>query len=433
MRIIRYPERKDFPKLTQRPEIDTATMEDTVAGIIEDVRTRGDEAVRDYTRRFDRVETDSLEVSSEEIEASGTGLDTLLKEAIDLAARNIELFHRAQADKTLEVETSPGVICRRRSVAIEKVGLYVPGGSAPLLSTVLMLGIPAKIAGCRDIVLCTPPGRDGRVDEAILYAAKRVGLNKLYRIGGVQAVAAMAHGTESVPRVFKIFGPGNNYVTAAKQLVGRYGVAIDMPAGPSELAVMADGSAEPVFVAADLLSQAEHGPDSQVILASTDETLIHNVLMEVEKQLVQLPRKDIASKALASSTAVLLRTVEEMFDFINTYAPEHLVISMEHFEEAAGHIRNAGSVFLGNYSPESVGDYTSGTNHTLPTHGHAVAFSGVSLDSFVKKITFQYLTKEGLNAIGNATAAMARAEGLVGHARAVELRLASVARPAGEK
>lgn len=429
MQILRYPAHETFSELVRRPERDAAALEESVRTIIEDVKTGGDAAVRDYTHRFDHAEIASLRVPVEEIESAGTGLDTQLKEAIDMAARNIEQFHRAQKDAPLELETAPGVICRRKSVPIEKVGLYIPGGSAPLLSTVLMLGIPAKIAGCSEIVLCTPPENDGRVDEAVLYAAQRTGLDMLFRIGGVQAIAAMAHGTESVPRVYKIFGPGNQYVTTAKQIVSRHGVAIDMPAGPSELAVMADESADAVFVAADLLSQAEHGPDSQVILASTDEKLIADVLKEVETQIKELPRKEIARRSLASSTALLFRTKEKMYDFINAYAPEHLIISMKDYEEAAAHVINAGSVFLGNYSPESVGDYTSGTNHTLPTNGFAKTFGGVSLDSFVKKITFQHLTEKGLGTVGPATIAMARAEGLTAHARAVELRLNRISRP----
>ncbi len=355
--------------------------------------------------------------------AASERVETSLKEAIDTAAGNIEAFHRLQASEEIEVETAPGVTCRQKSVAIERVGLYVPGGSAPLLSTVLMLAIPAKIAGCREIVLCTPPGADGTVHPAILYAAHKTGLEKVYRVGGVQAVAAMAYGTESIPRVYKIFGPGNRFVMTAKQLLGRTVVAIDMPAGPSELALMADGSAEPRFIAADLLSQAEHGPDSQVIFVTTEDTLIGRVEKEIERQLKTLPRKDIARKALDSSRAILLHTDEEMYEFINTYAPEHLIIAMKNYEEAAARVVNAGSVFLGNYSPESVGDYSSGTNHTLPTGGFAVAYNGVNLDSFVKKITFQRLTAEGLRAIGPATIEMAQAEGLAAHARAVEIRL----------
>lgn len=423
MRIIRYPGPEDYPRLIQRPEKDTREMETAVTAIIDEVRRKGDAALRAFTSRFDRVEIDEIEVPATDIATAGTGLGEELKEAINLAARNIDLFHRAQADSELEVETAPGVICRRKSIPIEKVGLYVPGGSAPLLSTVLMLGIPAKRAGCREIALCTPPEKDGRVNEAILYAARVAGLEKIYRVGGAQAIAAMAFGTESIPRVYKIFGPGNQYVTTAKQLAARLGTAIDMPAGPSELAVMADESADPVFVAADLLSQAEHGPDSQVVLAGTNEAFLERVLAEVDKQVESLPRKDIARTSLASSMALLFRTGEEVCDFINAYAPEHLIIAVKNFEETAERIVNAGSVFLGNYSPESVGDYTSGTNHTLPTNGYARTFGGVSLDSFVKKITFQHLTEEGLKRIGEATVVMAHAEGLAGHARAVELRL----------
>ena len=423
MKTLSYPDPSKFIELSQRPPVDHMELEATVSAIIEEVRERGDAALRDYTKKFDRADIESFVVDSEGLAAASERVETSLKEAIDTAAGNIEDFHRLQASEEIEVETAPGVLCRQKSVAIERVGLYVPGGSAPLFSTVLMLAIPAKIAGCREIVLCTPPGADGTVHPAILYAAHKTGLEKVYRVGGVQAVAAMAYGTESIPRVYKIFGPGNRFVMTAKQLLGRTVVAIDMPAGPSELALMADESAEPRFIAADLLSQAEHGPDSQVIFVTRKESLIERVKNELDRQLEALPRKDIARKALDSSRAILLRTDEEMYEFINTYAPEHLIIAMKNHEEAAARVVNAGSVFLGNYSPESVGDYSSGTNHTLPTGGFAAAYNGVNLDSFVKKITFQRLTAEGLRAIGPATVEMARAEGLTAHARAVEIRL----------
>ena len=407
----------------QRPVLDTHSLEEPVAGILAAVRKEGDEAVRRFSVQFDKVSPATLEMTPEEIAVAAAGVDQGLKEAIRMAAENIRLFHIAQLHPEPVIETMTGVRCWRRPIAIEKVGLYIPGGSAPLFSTLLMLAIPARLAGCREIILCSPPDRQGGLDPAILFAAQLVGVTRIFRVGGVQAIAAMAFGTETVPAVYKIFGPGNQYVTCAKQLVQRHGVAIDMPAGPSEVAVYADASADPVFVAADLLSQAEHGVDSQVVLASTSAVVVERVLMEVEKQLVSLPRAAIARKALGNSRAFLVRDADQAMQLLNDYAPEHLILSCGDAGQLADRVINAGSVFLGNYSPESVGDYASGTNHVLPTNGHARAFSGVSLDSFVKKITFQELTRQGLTAIGETVRRMAEAEGLEAHARAVGLRM----------
>ena len=422
MQIIKHPKKSEWGRLLKRPAIESSSLEAGVTNILHQVKSSGDEALKRFSTIYDKVSVDELLVSTEEIDAADTLLSSELKEAIALAKKNIETFHAKQTAVVEKVETMPGVVCWRKSVAIEKVGLYIPGGTAPLFSTVLMLSIPAKIAGCKEIVLCTPPGKEGKINPAILYTAKLVGINKIFKTGGAQAIAAMAYGTESVPQVYKIFGPGNQYVTCAKQLVQKDGVAIDMPAGPSEVCVMADDTANPSFVASDLLSQAEHGVDSQVLLVSTSEAMIEAVLVETEKQLEQLPRKEFAAKALENSKAILLHTTAEMIELVNEYAAEHLIISCKDDEAIAEQIINAGSIFLGNYSPESVGDYASGTNHTLPTNGYAKAYSGVSVDSFVKKITVQKLSKEGLQQIGKAVELMAEAEGLQAHAEAVRIR-----------
>jgi histidinol dehydrogenase len=407
----------------RRPVFDTRALEETVARILADVRDGGDGAVWKYSLQFDKSAPVVPELSATEIKAGAAGVDEGLKAAIRMAAANINAFHRAQRRSEETIETMAGVRCWRKMVAIEKVGLYIPGGTAPLFSTLLMLAIPATIAGCREIVLCSPPDSEGKLHPAILYAAELVGVTRIFRIGGVQAIGAMAYGTNSVPAVYKIFGPGNQYVTCAKQLVQRDGVAIDMPAGPSEVAVYADETADPRFVAADLLSQAEHGEDSQVVLVSMSADLVAAVLTEVERQVEVLPRADIARKALEHSRAFIVRDVEQAMELLNDYAPEHLILSCDGAERLAESVTNAGSVFLGHYSPESVGDYASGTNHVLPTNGHARAYSGVSLDSFVKKITFQQLTREGLLGIGDTVMRMADAEGLEAHAKAVRLRM----------
>lgn len=423
MKVYTYPDPKQWPGILRRPTLDTSRLETTVNEILEDVRQRGDLAVLEYTKKFDQVTLDQLRVPQSEIDAAADQLDASLKEAIQTAQLNIERFHRRQHESPEVIETMPGVKCWRKSVAIERVGLYVPGGTAPLFSTVLMLGVPAKIAGCKEIVLCSPPRRDGSLHPAILYTAQQIGITRIFKMGGVQAVGAMAYGTESVPAVYKIFGPGNQYVTAAKQLVGREGIAIDMPAGPSEVLVCIDDSADPAFAAADLLSQAEHGDDSQVVLVAFDEQIVKKVQAEVERQLAGLPRRTIAEQALAHSSAVILHDRAEAAKLINAYAPEHLILSVEDPGSFASEIVNAGSVFLGHYTPESVGDYASGTNHTLPTNGSARAFSGVSLDSFVKKITFQQLTQQGLQLLGPAVEQMAEAEELRAHKQAVSIRL----------
>ena len=407
----------------RRPVLDTRQLEEKVARIMAEVRRDGDAAVRRFSLEFDKSAPEILELTAAEIAAGAAGLDEALKAAIQQAAENIRTFHRLQLRHESSVETMPGVRCWRRSVAIDKVGLYIPGGTAPLFSTLLMLAIPAKIAGCGEIVLCSPPDREGRLHPAILYAASLVGVTRVFAVGGVQAIAAMAYGTESIPAVYKIFGPGNQYVTCAKQLVQRDGVAIDMPAGPSEVAVFADETAYPGFVAADLLSQAEHGADSQVVLVSTDMEMIETVLATTELQMNALPRADIARHALQNSRAFLVRDAQQAMDLLNEYAPEHLILACADAEALAERVVNAGSVFLGHYSPESVGDYASGTNHVLPTNGHARVYSGVSLDSFVKKITFQQLSREGLHAIGDTVRRMAEAEGLEAHARAVSVRV----------
>jgi histidinol dehydrogenase len=414
-----------WPTLLQRPALEAANLEKIVEDIFEAVQARGDDALRHYTERFDGLRLEALRVSQAEIDGAAEQLSAGLKAAIQLAQANIERFHRSQAEVAVVVETMPGVECWRKSVAIEKVGLYIPGGTAPLFSSVLMLAVPARIAGCRELVLCTPPRKDGSVHPAILYTAQLAGVTQIFKVGGAQAIAAMACGTEAIPAVYKIFGPGNQYVTAAKQLASRRGTAIDMPAGPSEVLVCADETAVPAYVAADLLSQAEHGIDSQVVLVAFSEAMADAVLQEAEKQLAVLPRRDIAREALENSCAIVLDSREAALRLINEYAPEHLILCVRDAEQMAEQVINAGSVFLGNYSPESVGDYASGTNHTLPTNGFARVYSGVSLDDFVKKITFQRLSREGLQLLGPAVEAMADAEGLEAHRRAVALRLES--------
>jgi histidinol dehydrogenase len=426
MQIIKHPKKSEWSRLLKRPAIDSSSLEASVTNILHQVKASGDEALKRFATIYDKVSVSELQVTKEEIETAAATISDELKAAIAMAKKNIETFHSKQVSAVEKVETMPGVVCWRKSVAIEKVGLYIPGGTAPLFSTILMLSIPAKIAGCKEIILCTPPGKDGKINAAILYTAKLVGITKIFKTGGAQAIAAMAYGTQSVPQVYKIFGPGNQYVTCAKQLVQKDGIAIDMPAGPSEVCVMADDTANASFVAADLLSQAEHGVDSQVLLVSTSEAMINEVLIETTKQLEQLPRKEFAAKALENSKAILLHTTTEMIELVNEYAAEHLIISCEDDETIAEQIINAGSIFLGNYSPESVGDYASGTNHTLPTNGYAKAYSGVSVDSFVKKITYQKLSKEGLQNIGKAVELMAEAEGLEAHANAVKKRIQDI-------
>ncbi|NSL90407.1 histidinol dehydrogenase [Chitinophaga sp. Mgbs1] len=421
MQTIRFPEPSAWSALLQRPVMDTSMLEQKVDGILQDVRRNGDQAVRRYAAEFDKVILTELEVQPAAFAAAEAALDPALKAAIRQAAQNITAFHKAQQEQPQLIETMPGVQCWRKSVGIEKVGLYIPGGSAPLFSTILMLGIPATIAGCKEIVLCTPS-----LHPAILYTAQLVGISKVFTIGGVQAVAAMAYGTESVPQVYKIFGPGNQYVTCAKQLVNKSGIAIDMPAGPSEVAVLADESCVPGFVAADLLSQAEHGPDSQVVLITTSEKVIADVEQALNDQLERLPRKSIATEALLHSKMILVKDMDTAIAMINAYAPEHLILACKNEINIADKITNAGSVFLGNYTPESAGDYASGTNHTLPTNGYAKAYSGVSLDSFVKKITFQQISAQGLQQIGATIETMAAAEGLDAHRNAVSIRLKNI-------
>ena len=426
MKIIENPLQESLPELLQRPAMDHAALYTVVQGVLDEVKKEGDTAVAAYTQKFDGVTMDTAIVSAAEINEAALALSPALKDAIQLAAKNIRCFHEAQVSETIKIETMPGVSCWRKSIGIDKVGLYIPGGSAPLFSTVLMLGIPAVIAGCKEIILCTPPAANGKVHPAILYAATVVGITRIFKIGGVQAIAAMAYGTETVPQVYKIFGPGNQYVTAAKQLVQQSGVAIDMPAGPSEVCVLADETCNPAFVASDLLSQAEHGPDSQVLLVSTSKKVVANVEEAIAAQLALLPRKDIAQKALDNSTAIVVEDMDRAIFIVNSYAAEHLILACNNDEVIAEKITNAGSVFLGNYSPESVGDYASGTNHTLPTSGYARAYSGVSVDSFVKKVTFQKLTPAGLQAIGAAVETMAAAEGLDAHKNAITIRLQSL-------
>ena len=423
MKLYKYPPVKEWPVIVQRPHADLSAIEESVTRILKKVRKKGDKAVFKYTKKFDGAELTSLLVTDNEINQAESLLEEELKTAIWQAKKNIELFHFCQKEEVKKIDTMPGVTCWRRSLPIEKVGLYIPGGSAPLFSTVLMLAVPARIAGCREIILCTPPSKDGNINPAILFAANLCGVTKIYKVGGVQAIAAMTYGTASIPKVFKIYGPGNQYVTAAKQLVQQQGVSIDMPAGPSEVLVIADETAVPEFIAADLLSQAEHGPDSQVLLITTSETLAEKVNEAINDQLKSLPRKEIATKALQNSKTVVTNSLDEAIELSNLYAPEHLILSCENAEEVSGKITNAGSVFIGNYSPESAGDYASGTNHTLPTNGFATMYSGVSLDSFVKKISFQHLTKQGLQNISDTVKIMAVAEGLEAHKNAVAIRL----------
>lgn len=427
---ISYPNKEEWQELVKRPVAETASLEKTVIKILKKVKAQGDKAVRKYTKEFDKVKLKKLEVTKKEIEAAEKLVTQELKEAIQQAKLNIEKFHLSQVEDVKIIETMPGIDCWRKSAGIEKVGIYIPGGTAPLFSTVLMLAVPANIAGCKEIILVTPPsplssgkGDGGEINPAILYTANLCGVKRIFKAGGVQAIAAMAYGTETIPKVFKIFGPGNQYVTCAKQLTQKEGVAIDMPAGPSEVLVIADETCVPEFVAADLLSQAEHGADSQVILLTTNETIAEKIQLCLKQQLNELPRKEIAKKALAHSKIILLKSMDEAIEFSNLYAPEHLILSTTNAEEIILKISAAGSVFIGNYSPESVGDYASGTNHTLPTNGYAAMYSGVSVDSFVKKITFQKLSKEGLENIGNTVMLMATAEGLSGHKKAIEIRL----------
>lgn len=426
MRIVRYPEREVWKKILERPHTDISALNGVVDDILEDVRNNGDEAVRRCELRFDGVSLLSLAVTYGEIENAVRSVDAELKEAIELAHSNIERFHMAQRTTEHKVETVPGVSCWQKSVAIQKVGLYVPGGTAPLFSTVLMLATPARIAGCDDIVLCTPPDKNGNVNPAILVAAKTAGVNRIYKIGGVQAIGAMAYGTETVPKVYKIFGPGNRYVMAAKQRVSLDGVAIDMPAGPSEVCVVADETSNVEFVAADLLSQAEHGTDSQVLLISTSESVAVRVSEEIDRQLAVLPRRDIAARSLENSLCIIAHDGSEAMEISNAYAPEHLVIATEDYDVLADKVVNAGSVFLGKYACESAGDYASGTNHTLPTHGYAMAYNGVNLDSYIRKITFQHITPEGVMSIGRAVEVMAENEHLEAHKNAMTVRLRNI-------
>ena len=426
MKVICYPAKEEWDELVKRPHLDVSELNATVEGVLNDVTNHGDSAVIRYEEKFDHAHLDSLSVSDAEMEEAESLVSLELKHALELAHHNISSFHQSQQFHGEKVETVSGVTCWQKSIAIEKVGLYIPGGTAPLFSTVLMLATPAKIAGCKEIVLCTPPNREGKVNPAILMAAKIAGVSKIFKIGGVQAIGAMAYGTESVPKVYKIFGPGNQYVMAAKQHVSLHDVAIDMPAGPSEVCVIADETSNPVFVAADLLSQAEHGVDSQVFLISTSEEMIEKVKDEVEKQLEQLPRKEMAAKSLDNSKLVLVKDYDEAIELSNTYAPEHLIIATRNYDELAEKVVNAGSVFLGQYACESAGDYASGTNHTLPTHGYALAYNGVNLDSYNRKITFQHLTDEGIRSIGNAVVVMAENEQLEAHANAMRVRVNKV-------
>jgi len=426
MQIYNYPYKSEWNQIVQRPFMDTTLLEKSIRRILQKVKDNGDTALRKYSKEFDGVKIKKFLVSEKELRLAETLLSDDLKKAIQQAKQNIELFHVAQKEEIKKIETMPGVLCWRRSVGIEKVGLYIPGGSAPLFSTVLMLGVPATLAGCKEIVLCTPPSKEGSIHPAILYTARLCGISNIFKVGGAHAIAAMTYGTETIPKVFKIFGPGNQYVTYAKQLVQRQSVAIDMPAGPSEVLVIADETAVPGFVAADLLSQAEHGPDSQVVLVTTDESFAEKVIIEIDTQVGKLPRKETARQALQNSKLVLVKNIEEAVALSNFYAPEHLILSCADAGQVAERITSAGSVFLGNYSPESAGDYASGTNHTLPTRGYAALYSGVSLDSFVNKITYQQLTREGLINISDTVMTMAEAEGLDGHKNAVAIRLKNI-------
>jgi len=426
MKLYTNPAKETWPQLTVRPQLALEFLESSVRNILNRVKKSGDSALKELTLQFDKVSVQELAVAEAEFIAAEKLLDPVLKNAIRTAAANIEKFHAAQRKDSVKIETTPGVTCWRKGVAIEKVGIYIPGGSAPLFSTVLMLGVPARLAGCKEVVLCSPPDSSGEINAAILFAARLVGVTKVFKVGGAQAIAAMAFGTASIPKVYKIFGPGNQYVTKAKQLVMEEGLAIDMPAGPSEVLIMADESANPSFVAADLLSQAEHGEDSQVILVLPKEELFPSIQKELDHQLTTLPRKSIAEKSLLNSRVIVLESLANAIEFVNEYAPEHLIINMKDTEGIAAEIVNAGSVFLGNYSPEAIGDYASGTNHTLPTNGYAKAFAGVSLESFLKYITYQQLTEKGIRALGPVVEQMAEAEQLVGHKMAVRVRLESL-------
>jgi len=423
MKVYKNPGKKDWPEILSRPQEDFGKLESLVNRIFDEIRQTGDKAVLKYAKQFDKIVPDRLEVSDEEFLEAERQVHVELKQAITSAKKNIEIFHSAQVEKVRKLKIIEGVKCWRKCVAIEKVGFYVPGGTAPLFSTVLMLGIPAKIAGCRDIILCTPPSQSGKISPAILYTARLAGIKRVFKVGGIQAIGTMAFGTETIPRVYKIFGPGNQYVTMAKQIVGKYGIPIDMPAGPSEVMIVGDQSAVPEYIAADLLSQAEHGPDSQVIFITLYEKLIDKIQEQLNEQLKSLPRKDTVIESLGNSKIILLNNKEEAVLLINEYAPEHLILAVKDQEFFEKNIINAGSVFIGNYSPESAGDYASGTNHTLPTNGFAKAYSGVSVDSFVKKITFQHITKEGLKNIGPVVETMAEAEQMEAHKRAISVRL----------
>lgn len=426
MEVIKYPSKADWPSLVKRPALDVTTLFDTVRTVLNEVRSEGDAAVKRYEEKFDKVTLSGLQVSEEEIKEARELVSEDLKQAIRIAKANIEKFHASQRFIGQKVETTSGVTCWQKAVAIEKVGLYIPGGTAPLFSTVLMLAVPAHIAGCKEIVLCTPPNREGKVHPAILFAAETAGVSKIFKAGGIQAIAAMAYGTESVPKVYKIFGPGNQYVTAAKQLVSLKDVAIDMPAGPSEVEVIADGTANPDFIAADFLSQAEHGADSQAMLVTSAESIVSPLVDAIQQQLSELSRKDITAKALEHSRIIVLKDEPEVIAFTNMYAPEHLIIQTENYAHIAEQIENAGSVFMGPYTPESAGDYASGTNHTLPTNGYAKAYSGVNLDSFIKKITFQEITAEGIKNLGGTIQTMAGNEQLDAHRNAVTIRLKTI-------
>lgn len=423
MNVIYNPQRDTWKTLCTRPQIDREVLDPSIRRILEDVRTRGDQALIDLTLEFDGVRISAPSIGADEIARAESSLDAALTSAMQVAARNIEAFHASQRQDPKAIETMPGVTCWRKGVPIDSVGIYIPGGSAPLFSTVLMLGIPARLAGCSDVILCTPPDKQGRVNPAILYAAQLAGIKKIFKVGGAQAIAAMAYGTASVPAVYKIFGPGNQFVTRAKQLVSEEGVAIDMPAGPSEVLVLADATANPVFIAADLLSQAEHGPDSQVMLVALNEVDTDAIQTEVDRQLNELPRRDVAARALENSRVVIFDSMDMAMRFSNAYAPEHLIINTADAASLAGQVTNAGSVFIGAWSPEAAGDYASGTNHTLPTNGYARAFAGVSLDSFLKYITFQEITTDGIKAIGPVVERMAEAESLQGHKAAITKRL----------
>ena len=426
MKIIKFPSKSEWPEIVKRPHLDLSELNATVKRVLDDVKAHGDAAVKRYEHQFDHVELDGLAVSEAEIDEAMQLISPELKASLELAHHNISVFHEAQRFEGQKIETAPGVVCWQKSVPIEKVGLYIPGGTAPLFSTVLMLATPAKIAGCREIVLCTPPNREGKVNPAILAAARIAGVSKIFKAGGVQAIGAMAYGTESVPKVYKIFGPGNQFVMTAKQQVSLHDVAIDMPAGPSEVCVIADAKSNPVFVAADLLSQAEHGTDSQVMPITISEDMLNRVKDETERQLERLPRKEIAAKTLENSQLVLVHDTDEAMALSNCYAPEHLIIATEDYEQLAQKVVNAGSVFLGPWACESAGDYASGTNHTLPTHQYALAYNGVNLDSYNRKVTFQLLSKEGIKSIGKAVVCMAENEQLEAHAEAMRVRLENI-------